>query len=179
MFKKILKETLIGGIIFDVIICIIDGNLGGFFDSFMMSCLIVFLPILIYNLVKADKKYEKQKNIEAKQKKEENKNTSFEKNIEKEYRKKCNVCGNIFCYTDKDIEISNTYAELSNSNRKMGIQSKVGSLIGMNVMENVFNNDPNEKEKLAELYSNKVIDYSKCPKCGSSDIADFKPKKTK
>jgi len=174
MFKKSLKWALVVSIVLDFIGCFIDGDFSEFIGMIPGLLFFSFFPILIFNLAKKDKAIEKQKYIdEEKQKQlnEENNNVS----LEKEYRKKCNVCGNIFCYTDKDIEISNTYAELSNSNRKMGIQSKVGSLIGMNVM----NNNSDEKEKLAELYSNKVIDYSKCPKCGSSDLKDFKPKKEK
>jgi len=79
-----------------------------------------------------------------------------------EYRKKCNVCGKIFCYTDKDLQESA-------SNAGMAALSAIGSLastLGGGTILHTQVNNQNMHE-----YENKVVDYSKCPYCNSRDLS--------
>lgn len=97
-----------------------------------------------------------------------NDNLQNENNINKEYRKKCNVCGNIFCFTDKDIQINKNNMELAAINSISSIRNKIGSIAGLGSMQQA-----NETEKISNQYQNMIKDYNKCPKCGSIDLKDI------
>jgi len=81
----------------------------------------------------------------------------------KEYRKKCTVCGHVFCYTDEDLR-------QNLKNAKMGIISSVGTIAaatGGNAYAAYENN------KLTEKNKSKIIDYKKCPNCNSTHLVDI------
>lgn len=79
--------------------------------------------------------------------------------IHMEYIRKCNICGNIWCYTDKDIK-------KSRNNGITALLSSVGSLANTvgGTMYNAY-----EQNKMADRSLDKLIDYGQCPKCNSSD----------
>lgn len=77
-----------------------------------------------------------------------------------EYYSKCNICGKITCYTDKDLKDNNK-------------QSLVAGLAALSTIGNAVAGtryDMYESSKLSNRATNKVVDYSKCPNCGSKDI---------
>ena len=102
-------------------------------------------------------------------KKKCNHNTSHsisgEKKInETEIRMRCNVCGNIFCYTENEYKNNETKKKVA----------AVGSLVsgfhsGAGNQNNAF-----ETRKLTNNIQNQIKDYSKCPKCNSSDLNRIK-----
>ena len=77
-----------------------------------------------------------------------------------EYYSKCNVCGKITCYTDKDLK----------DNVK---NSLIAGFAAISSIGNAFAGtryDMYENGKLSDRVSDKVVDYSKCPNCGSKDL---------
>ncbi len=79
-----------------------------------------------------------------------------------EYRKKCNVCGHIFCYSDSDIYRNKQLAKSARSSANMAVMEALGGtrLAG------------NQQIAAAERSLDKIIDYSRCPKCNSSELTD-------
>ena len=76
-----------------------------------------------------------------------------------EYIKKCNVCGNIWCYTDQDIK----------DNAK---NSAVAAISALGSIANAIGGtryDAYEQNKMSDRALNKVVDYDKCPNCNSKD----------
>ena len=80
-----------------------------------------------------------------------------------EYRKRCQVCGKIFCYTDKDINNNAGNAALSALSALGGLASIFG---GGTIVHTAVNN------RNMQYYGDKVVDYSKCPYCGSKSIVN-------
>ena len=81
-----------------------------------------------------------------------------------EYRKKCNVCGHIWCYTDGDL-------------KKNTMNSLTGVLGGLSTIASTFGGNAYwafESDKLADRALRKVVDYDRCPHCGSTDVCDLK-----
>ena len=81
---------------------------------------------------------------------------------EKEYRKKCNVCGQIICYTETDLKNSRENQALT-------------SVYSLRYFLNSFGGssyDKYENAKLANSANSRIVDYSKCPNCHSSDLTD-------
>ena len=84
-------------------------------------------------------------------------------NKEKEYRKKCNVCGQIICYTKTDLELSKTNQTLA-------------ALYGFKSLTNMVGGSTYKKfeyGKRADMEQARVVDYTKCPNCHSSDLIDL------
>lgn len=80
-----------------------------------------------------------------------------------EYRKRCNVCGKVFCYTQKDIDDSA-------KNARAGALSAVGTIanaLGGTMYGAV------EMNKMTDRQMSKVRDFTKCPYCNSSDLRDI------
>lgn len=78
-----------------------------------------------------------------------------------EYRKRCNVCGKIFCYTAADLNENK-------SNAGMAALSSFGALasaLGGTAYHTFENN------KQADRYSSKIVDYNKCPNCNSTNLS--------
>ena len=82
--------------------------------------------------------------------------------IEKGYRKICNVCGHIFCYTQEDLEKNNKLRYDATYERSMGKSEwwTTSMVTG------------NQRQQRADELESRIIDYNKCPKCGSKDIRD-------
>ncbi len=79
----------------------------------------------------------------------------------KEYRIRCNVCGNIYCFTGKDLKENQKAA-------KSAALSSVGTVAGAlsgNWIAGAVNNQ-NANSEMA-----KIRDYSRCPKCNSTNIS--------
>ena len=79
-----------------------------------------------------------------------------------EYRKKCNTCGKIFCYTDKDLRENE-------SNAAMGALESVGSLASMLGGGTIFHTQYLTNQ--ANRHNDKVVDYNKCPNCNSTNVS--------
>lgn len=82
-----------------------------------------------------------------------------------EYRKKCNTCGRIFCYTDDDVK-KNRSAQLWSGISDLA--SAAGAFSGNwgGAIGNQNNAIRNE---------NKVVDYNRCPYCNSTDVKLLTP----
>ena len=87
---------------------------------------------------------------------------AYEKAKTEGFRKYCNVCGHIFCYTFEDLDKNK---RLANSAVLSGVSGVAGALSGFYGASAVQNLN-------AENQLNRIVDYSKCPKCGSIDIRD-------
>ena len=81
----------------------------------------------------------------------------------KEHRMRCNVCGNIFCYTQKEWDENVTKA-VGAGLAGLGL---VASALGGSSL------DIHMSRANADSASSKVKDYTKCPKCNSSDLTDI------
>ncbi len=83
--------------------------------------------------------------------------------LQKEYRMRCNVCGQVTCYTGKDIKDN----EMAQALKALSALSSVASTATGNyfVMR--------EADKKLDRDSAKVKDYSRCPHCNSTDVTVF------
>lgn len=82
---------------------------------------------------------------------------------EKGFRKRCNVCGKIICYTLEDLE----------ENKRL---AKTGLLSSVSGIANAFSGNyaaGSVDQQTAEDQLHRIVDYSKCPACGSRDLADI------
>lgn len=77
----------------------------------------------------------------------------------KETRKRCNVCGVIFCYTLEDVEKNERQRE-ANSRAAVGALASVVVGSGSHLAANQMN--------IKELR-----DFSRCPNCGSADLREL------
>jgi len=81
--------------------------------------------------------------------------------INQEFRTKCNVCGNIFCYTQADLKRNSRLATSGVLSSLGGIASALsGNTIASSVQTGNAGND-----------IDRIIDYDKCQKCNSTDIS--------
>ena len=80
----------------------------------------------------------------------------------KEYRKKCNVCGHIFCYTDSDLLSNKLLAEKA---KTLSTVAFVESLGGSRITSN-------QNEEASERTRARIVDYNRCPQCHSTDLTD-------
>ena len=78
-----------------------------------------------------------------------------------EIRNKCNVCGNLYCYTQSDLN-KNVQAQ---KQAKMSALAGVAGAVTGNYAASAVNTG-NANNKL-----NNIVDYTKCPKCNSTDIS--------
>lgn len=77
-----------------------------------------------------------------------------------EIRKKCNVCNYIFCYTNLDVMANKEKAK----NAKLSAVAGLGGILGGdNTTGAVYNSN-------AQNQMNGIVDYSRCPQCGSVDL---------
>ncbi|WP_022761971.1 hypothetical protein [Butyrivibrio sp. AD3002] len=80
-----------------------------------------------------------------------------------EYRKKCNVCGKVFCYTDQDLKNNSTA-------RAMTAISAVGTIAA------VFGGtrlDAYALDAKTDRESKKIVDYDHCPNCHSTNLTSL------
>lgn len=78
-----------------------------------------------------------------------------------EYRYKCNVCGQVFCFTDYDVKnsnLSNTLSAIASIGAVAGALS--GNMVGTRI---------NQAE--SHYQSSQVMDFEHCPNCHSADIS--------
>lgn len=80
-----------------------------------------------------------------------------------EYRKKCNVCGKVFCYSTEDIKRN---MELAKQAKRSAIMGGLNAVAGTRY-------DMYEQTKQAQGALDKIVDYKKCPSCNSTDISDL------
>ena len=78
-----------------------------------------------------------------------------------EYRKRCNVCGHIFCYNEADIK-------KNQSNAKAAVLSSIGGIGG--ALSGAYAasavNNSNAQNSL-----DKIVDFNRCPKCNSTKLS--------
>ena len=82
-----------------------------------------------------------------------------------EHRMRCNVCGHIFCYTDEDV-MKNT------ANAGMGAIAAIGGLASVLGGGSIFHT--HHLQGQADRYNDKIVDYSRCPACNSTNITEIK-----
>ena len=87
-------------------------------------------------------------------------NKALQELEEKEFRMKCNVCGKIFCYTMNDLRKNVANAKRAQRSAAMGVLNALGGT-ELGVHANLSASDK---------YLNRIVDYSKCPSCNSSNI---------
>lgn len=83
--------------------------------------------------------------------------------IEKGFRKQCKVCGKIFCYNLDDLKRNK---ELQRGIGLSGLGQIAGALSG-NFAAGATMGQTGEDQK------SRIIDYDKCPSCGSRDLVDL------
>jgi hypothetical protein len=84
----------------------------------------------------------------------------YNKVAETEVRRKCNVCGHIFCYTLADLERNK---KLAKGALLTGVSGLAGALSGRYTAAAV-------QQGNAANSMNRIIDYNKCPKCNSTAL---------
>ena len=80
-----------------------------------------------------------------------------------EKRMRCNVCGTVFCYSNKDVEKNNELLSRAASERRQAVLSALGTSAIQS----------NQETARADRLESMVKDYSKCPKCNSADIVEI------
>jgi len=78
------------------------------------------------------------------------------------YRKICNTCGNIFCYTNADLKENQ---RLNRSAALSAIGGIAGGITGRYASGAVSNQS-------AQNELSRIVDYNKCPKCGSTELRE-------
>lgn len=78
------------------------------------------------------------------------------------YKKICNTCGNVFCYTYEDLKKND---ELSKKALLAGLTQIGGALSGHYATGATAGQSADDN--LA-----RIVDYNKCPHCGSTDLRD-------
>lgn len=79
---------------------------------------------------------------------------------ETERRVKCNACGHLYCYNGADVERNRQNAKMATLNSVGAMANAIG---GTQIGARLDNN-------AAQNYLDKIVDYSRCPKCNSMDI---------
>lgn len=80
-----------------------------------------------------------------------------------EYRRKCNVCGKVFCFTEKDLRENTQHAkEAAVSGALQMGETLVGTRLGAYAAQSS-----------ADRAMSKIVDYKKCPYCNSTDISEI------
>lgn len=80
-----------------------------------------------------------------------------------EHKRKCNICGKIWCYTDEDIL----------QNEKIKKRARNTSISATLSILNNNKYDFNENIKQGLAFTNQIKDYSKCPECNSIDTIEI------
>lgn len=81
-----------------------------------------------------------------------------------EYKKKCNVCGKIFCYTDEDLK-------KNAQNAGMGALTALGGLASALGGGTIFHT--HHLQGQSDRFSDKIVDYDQCPYCHSRDLSSY------
>lgn len=91
------------------------------------------------------------------------KRKEVEKEAKKEIRMKCNVCGQIFCYNSADIQRNR---DLMKSANIAALSGGLEALFGTRIAANQQTNNADNLKK-------QIVDYSRCPKCNSTDVREI------
>ena len=79
-----------------------------------------------------------------------------------EYRKKCSVCGFVMCYTRDDVRNNEKYIQ-QEKNKELGA-----------AFNNLFSYTYAIQSKMdADSARSKIRDFSRCPKCNSTNLIDI------
>lgn len=81
-----------------------------------------------------------------------------------EHRIRCNVCGHIYCYTNKDLS-------QNAQNAGLGALSALGSLASVLGGGTILHT--HHLQGQADHYTDKIVDFKKCPKCNSTNITEL------
>ena len=81
-----------------------------------------------------------------------------------EHRIHCNVCGHLYCYTDKDLS-------QNAQNAGLGALSAIGSLASVLGGGTIFHT--HHLKGQADHYTDKIVDFKKCPNCNSTNITEL------
>jgi hypothetical protein len=85
----------------------------------------------------------------------------------KEFRNKCNVCGHIYCYNQRDIDANK-------SRSTMAVLESVGGLASTLFSPAITAGTTSAMNRAnAQNQLDGIVDYTKCPKCNSTDIHAF------
>lgn len=85
---------------------------------------------------------------------------TFIDNKDTETRMKCNVCGHIYCYTFEDLQRNKQLAQSAAADSLLGVGEALGGTrLGSQVAT-----------AKADGKLNRIVDYTKCPNCHSSDV---------
>ena len=84
----------------------------------------------------------------------------FHKKQNSEVRVKCNTCGHVYCYNIDDIKRNNQLAKQAVTDSIIGAGQAIGGTI---ISSQVAQMSANSK-------LNQIVDYTRCPKCNSTDI---------
>lgn len=79
-----------------------------------------------------------------------------------EFRKRCNVCGTIFCYTDEDLKKNTKNAGMAALSALGGLASTLGG-------GTIFHT--HHLQGQADRHLDQVVDYDQCPNCHSRDLS--------
>jgi len=79
---------------------------------------------------------------------------------EYETRKKCNVCGNVFCYSPQDVA----------KNVQRANQAILSGVTGVATAASGHLTASAVNQSSADNQLNNIVDYNKCPKCNSTDL---------
>lgn len=81
-----------------------------------------------------------------------------------EYKRKCNVCGKIYCFTDEDLHNNTKNAGLSALEALGGLASTLG---GGTIFHTQY------LQGQSDRYADKVVDYDQCPYCHSRGVSAY------
>ena len=80
-----------------------------------------------------------------------------------EKRIRCNVCGEIFCYSDKDILRNKELKDKIYQARKFAAMNTIGGTMVAS----------NQESARADSLESQLVDFSKCPKCNSTNLTEI------
>lgn len=84
----------------------------------------------------------------------------FRKKQASDVKVKCNTCGHLYCYNVDDVKRNRQLAKSAIADGVSGLSQAIGgTIVGSQVAQMSADNKLNQ-----------IVDYSKCPKCNSSDV---------
>ncbi len=84
-------------------------------------------------------------------------------NKDTEVRVRCNTCGHVYCYTLADIQENERLAKSAVRDSLLGVGEAIG---GTRIGSQMATSRADDK-------LNRIVDYSKCPKCNSMDVKEL------
>lgn len=89
--------------------------------------------------------------------------------VDREHYKKCNICGHIFCFSDSDMRENERLLKKASTARKLAVMESIG---GTRLAAN-------QQSGKADSLESQIVDYSKCPKCNSTNLTDLTEEQAK